>query len=148
MLITDPFTCSTNTTIRLIRKSLNGTDADSDTDDRIAIVHEGEDTYSLYYRDSDMKNKTSCHYKILDGAELDTYIENLFFLLTRDKDPFRSIQFNIPCMPGFIFTIDDLKSKGLRKALNYTLPLLKTAYKVKPTSSKTPRFKNTHLIFE
>ena len=120
-----PFKDSTNITIRLLRGSGN-----QNSDDLIAIVDQGDDLYHLYYKDGDWKEETS-HMTALSGDELDAYLANFFFLITRDSQPFRSIQLNIPCMPLIMLPIDDFKKKGIRRSLHTLLPILRSCIKVK-----------------
>ena len=126
----NPFTDSSNITIRLIRQKHTDT-SEEDMDDRIAIVHQGDSLYHLYYKDANTKENGVTHVSVLTGEELDQYLYGLFFLLSRDKDPFRSIQFNIPCMPSFLFLIEDLRKNGLKEALNTVLPLMCSCLKTR-----------------
>lgn len=119
-MMTNPFTDSSNITIRLIRKENQTME---DTDDRIAIVYNGEDSYCLFYKDGNVENGMT-HYSILTGEELDTYLHKLFVLLTKDRDPFRYVQFNIPCMPSLLFLIEDLCKKKVTNSLSEILPLM------------------------
>lgn len=123
----NPFTNSSNISIRLIRKG-EGSDAAGANDDKIAIVYNSDDSYILYYKDANTMNGL-CHTTILTGDELDTYLQCLFFLLTRDKDPFYSIQFNIPCMPCIFLSVSDLRRKGVKRTLHEILPLLSCCLK-------------------
>jgi hypothetical protein len=68
---------------------------------------------------------------ILTGEELDTYLSSLFTLLVRDTDPFAHIQFDLPCSPSLLYTIQDLRSGKIRKALWDILPLLSSAGRFK-----------------
>lgn len=117
MTLTNPFNNSTNIVIRLLRSD------PEEEDDMIAIVHDVDEVYQLYYKDANMKGDVA-HFMFLTGEKLDVYLESLFFLLTRDSDPFRSVQLNIPCMPSLLFKVEDLKKKKLRETLNTILPLL------------------------
>ena len=127
MTIKNPFTDSTHITIRLLRSGAEN--KDEERDDRIAIVPLGDDSYGVYYTSADWNSQIT-HYVDLTGDELDTYIENLFFLLTRDRDPFRSIQLNVPCMPAILFLVSDLKKSGVKNHLREVLPLLHSCIKV------------------
>lgn len=127
-MMTNPFTDSSNITIRLIRKG-DG-DAEGGMDDQIAIVYNGDDSYLIYYKDANsMKGMT--HSIVLTGDELDTYLQSLFFLVTRDKDPFRFVQFNIPCMPCIFLDVYDLRLKGVKRTLNEILPLMSSCLKTR-----------------
>lgn len=127
MTLMNPFNSSTNIVIRLLR---SGPECEDDTrDDKIAIVHDVDDVYHLYYKDANMKEDVS-HFKLLTGDELDVYLESLFFLLTHDSDPFRSVQLNIPCMPCLLYRVEDLKKLKLRETLSTILPLLHSCAKI------------------
>ncbi len=121
-----PFNCATNLQIRLHR---NG---DEDQDDRIAIRYKGEDLYHLFYRSGNSSlEEPRTYFVILTGEELDTYLSSLFTLLVRDTDPFAHIQFDLPCSPSLLYTIEDLRSGKIRKALWDILPLLSSAGRFK-----------------
>lgn len=125
MTIPYPFKDSTNITMRLLRG--NGT---TESDDLLAIVDQGDNLYHLYYKDGDW-NETTSHMTALNGEELDAYLANFLVLITRDSQPFRSIQLNIPCMPLILLPLSDLKKKGVRRALHTLLPILRSCIKVK-----------------
>jgi hypothetical protein len=114
--------------MRLIRSGEDNKNAERD--DLIAIVPLDEDSYGVYYTSGDWDSQIT-HYVDLTGDELDTYIENLFFLLSRDRDPFRSLQVNIPCMPAVLLLVSDLKKNGIKRHLREILPLLHSCIKVK-----------------
>ena len=124
----NPFKDSSNITIRLIRKG-EGDNGDGNNDDHIAIVY-NDDSYIVYYKDTNAVNGL-VHSTVLTGDELDTYLRGLFFMLTHDKDPFRFIQFNIPCMPCIFLNVKDLRMKGVKRTLNEILPLLSSCLKTK-----------------
>lgn len=127
MAIKYPFTDSTNISIRLLR---SGPDNEDKTrDDQIAIVEMGNNNFDVYYHCGDWETKTA-HFVQMTGDELDQYLWALFFLLTRDSDPFRSVQFNVPCMPAVLISIEDMKKKGVRSALETILPILCSCIKV------------------
>lgn len=124
-----PFSDSTNISIRLLRKGVEN--KDSTCDDQIAIVEAGADFYELYYHSGDWESRSTAHFSQLNGDELDNYLYSLFFLLSRDADPFRSIQFNLPCMPAILLEISELKKKGVREALTTIMPLVRSCLKIK-----------------
>jgi hypothetical protein len=126
-MMINPFTDSSNISIRLIRKG-DGSNEDGTNDDRIAIVYNGDDSYILYYRDANAKEGMT-HTSVLTGDELDTYLQSLFYLLTHDKDPFCAVQFNIPCMPCIFLSVEDLRLKGVKRTLYEILPLMSSCLK-------------------
>lgn len=126
----NPFKDSSNITIRLIRKG-DGNDETGDRDDHIAIVYNDVDSYIVYYKDTNAMHRLT-HSTVLTGDELDTYLHGLFFLLTRDKDPFHFIQFNIPCLPCIFLSVQDLRLKGVKRTLlNEILPLMSSCLKTR-----------------
>ncbi len=127
-MIVNPFKDSTHIHIRLLRGGSENKIPEKD--DRIAIVPLGENSYGIYYMASDFENKMS-HYADLTGDELDKYLHNLFYLLTCDRDPFRSIQLNVPCMPTILLLVEDLKRKGVKNCLYEILPLMHSCMRVK-----------------
>jgi hypothetical protein len=122
----NPAKDSTNVQIRLIR-----TPSDQLKDDTLAIEDAGGGYFRLYYHDADFANTDLYHFVLLDAYELDTYINNLFYLLVNDRQPFHGIQFSIPCFPTILYRIEDLKKNGIRSSLAYILPLLSSCLKVK-----------------
>ena len=127
MTLKYPFRDSTNISIRLLR---SGDDSDDKSrDDQIAIVEKGGDLFEVYYHSGDWDKKTA-HFIQLSGDELDQYLHCLFFLLTRDSDPFHSVQFNVPCMPCIMLALEDMRKKGVRESLGTILPLLRSCIKV------------------
>lgn len=118
----NPFANNTNIQIRLTRND------DPDQDDRIVIKYKDENIYQLFFRDGNMETKpTYC--TVLSGEELDIYIQSLFTLLSKDRDPFRSIEFMIPCFPVLQYSAEDLGKMKVRKALKRVMPILYSAAK-------------------
>jgi hypothetical protein len=116
------FASSANIQIRLTRND------DPSEDDRIVIRSKGEDIYQLFFQDGGMMfPRTYC--TVLSGEELDTYIESLFILLSRDRDPFRSVEFQIPCFPTLQFYAEDMAKGKVRGALKRVMPILYAAAK-------------------
>lgn len=124
-----PFHDSTNISIRLLRKGPENNDGVND--DQIAIVENENDVYDVYYHYGEWQTEKTAHFIQMNGDDLDNYLWSMFTLLARDADPFRSIQFNLPCMPSILLEIDDLKKKGVREALTTVMPLLRSCLKVK-----------------
>lgn len=106
-------------------------DSNYDHDDQIVIKYKDEDIYQLYFRDGNLKNGSCATFcTVLSGGELDIYIESLFTLLVRDRDPFRSIEFQIPCFPCVRYDIEDLRGGKLRSTLKRIMPILYSAARV------------------
>lgn len=120
--MTDIFTNSSYIQIRLTRND------NPERDDRIVIRYKDENIYQIFFRDGSLqKPKTYC--TVLSGEELDIYIECLFTLLVRDTDPFKQINFVLPCFPVVQFEIEDLRGGKLRSALKQIMPILYAAAK-------------------
>ena len=119
------FQDSSNIQIRLLRDE-NGTN-----DDRIVIRYKGEDAYQIYFRDANtVSNPPPTYLTVLSGDELDIYLDSLFTLLARDKEPFQAIEFQIPCFPVFRYNIEDLHSDTLCDTLKRIMPILYSAVKI------------------
>ena len=118
----NPFTTACNIQIRLTRSS------NEEEDDRIVIRHKDENMYQIFYRDGLMQNGIT-YITVISGDQLDVYIQSLFSLVARDKDPFRSIEFQIPCFPALQFDVTDMKKGNVRKALRRVMPILQSAAK-------------------
>lgn len=119
------FQKSTYIQIRLTR------DKDPDHDDRIVIKYKDEDIYQIYFQDGNTTSKhPSTYCTVLTGEELDVYVESLFTLLVRDRDPFKSIDFQIPCYPCLTYNIQDLRKGKLRSTLKRIMPILYAAAKI------------------
>jgi hypothetical protein len=117
-------TCS-NIQIRLLRND------NEEYDDRIVIRYKDEGYYQIYFRDGNTTSKKPITYcTILSGEELDVYVESLFTLLARDRDPFEAIEFQIPCFPCLRYEVEDLRGGKLRNALKRIMPILYAAVKV------------------
>jgi hypothetical protein len=104
----DPFTDSTNLSIRLIRHKI-------EEDDKITIKKVKENLYILYYTHSTKKDHKQI--AVLDKEQGKSYIDNLFFILSQDITAFRFIQLNIPCMPLLLVPVQQLKKKRMRTIL-------------------------------
>lgn len=98
-------------------------------DDRIVIKYKDENIFQIYFRDG-ASDQQSSYCTVLTGDELDIYIESLFTLLVRDRDPFRSIEFQLPCFPCLQYNVEDLRGGKLRTALKRIMPILYAAVKV------------------
>jgi hypothetical protein len=119
------FQDSSNIQIRLLRDE-NGTN-----DDRIVIRYKDEDTYQIYFRDANtVSNPPPTYLTVLSGDELDVYIESLFTLLARDKEPFQAIEFQIPCFPVLRYDIQDLGDEKLSSTLKTIMSVLYSAVKI------------------
>ena len=118
----NPFSSSCHIQIRLTRNS------DETQDDRIVIRYKDEDMYQIFYRDG-LMDTGIIYCTVLSGAELDVYVSSLFSLVARDRDPFRSIEFQIPCFPALQYDVEDMKKGNVRKALRRVMPILHSAAK-------------------
>ena len=120
----NPFSNSGSIQIRLTRND-NPTN-----DDRIVMKYKDENMYQIFFQDGNMNTyKPTTYCTVLSGEELDVYIESLFSLVARDRDPFRSIEFQIPCFPALQFEVNDMRKGKIRKALKQVMPILHSAAK-------------------
>jgi hypothetical protein len=111
------FTSSANIQIRLTRNE------DPSEDDRIVIRYKDENMYQIFFQDGGMvRPMTYC--TVLTGEELDIYMESLFTLVAKDRDPFRSIEFQIPCFPALQYYPADMTKGKIRGALQRVMPIL------------------------
>lgn len=114
---------SGNIQIRLTRND------DPECDDRICIRYKDEDVYQLFFQDGNSCSNPPVYCTVLTAEELDVYIESLFVLLARDRDPFRSIEFQIPCFPALQFEVSDMRNGKIRGTLKRIMPILYSAAK-------------------
>jgi hypothetical protein len=122
--MTSVFATSENIQIRLTRND------DATQDDRIVIRYDRyEDLYQIFFQDGNTIVKTT-YTTVLTAEELDVYVESLFTLLVRDNDPFKHINFFIPCFPVVQYSMEDLSEGKLRKALKKLMPILYRAVKL------------------
>ena len=128
-MMSNPFKNSTNIVFRLLRSGPENND--QSRDDMICIECQGEDSYNVYYRDSDLSNPNVAHMICLSGDQLDTYLYGLFYLIARDADPFRSVQVTAPCFPCILLDVKSFRIEGVRDALNSLLPILHSCNKIR-----------------
>jgi hypothetical protein len=117
---TNPFSDNTSIQITLHR---NG---NPNLDDQLAIRYKDDDYYQIFYRDGN-QSRENIYCTVLSGEQVDTYIQALFTLLSRDTDPFINVQFYIPCFPTVIYRTSDLRKKEIQNALQQLLPMLTSA---------------------
>ena len=99
-------------------------------DDMICIKYKDENMYQIFFRDGySVVDKPPTYCTVLSGDELDIYIESLFVLLSRDRDPFKSIEFQIPCFPALQFDVADMRNGKIRSTLKRIMPILYGAAK-------------------
>lgn len=112
-------------TLLLIRK-----DQGPKKDDIIKIKSwdiEEEEKYQIEYTDSDANLRDgSIHHSstFLTGEQVDTYMNSLFTLLTRDAAPFDQFQISAPGFPCILLSIDELKKERVRQSILDVLPVL------------------------
>jgi hypothetical protein len=117
-----PFSSSGNIQIRLTRND------NPDQDDRIVIRYKDENIYQIFFQDGNtIKKTTFC--TILSGEELDIYVDSLFTLLSKDRDPFQHVNFMIPCFPVVQYTMADLRKTSIRETMKQLMPILHSAAK-------------------
>lgn len=94
--------------IVITRRGLEETD-----DIRIRIDPSGDDFKITY---TDKKTKLT-HFVYSTAEEVVRYVEDLFYLLPYDSDPFHKIQFEFPCFPELIFPISEFNNDIVRKTI-------------------------------
>ena len=110
------------TQIRLTR------DTDEENDDRILIRYKGEGLYQLFFKDGNTTGKkTSTYCTVLDVDELTVYLDSFFSLLSTDRDPFQTVEFQIPCFPCVQFSPRDLRNETVQESLKSLLSVLYSA---------------------
>ena len=114
---------SGNIQIRLTRND------DPDYDDRISIRYKDEGIYQVFFQDGNSSWNPPVYCTVLTGEELDVYIESLFVLLSRDRDPFQTIEFQIPCFPALQYFVKDMRKGKIRGTLKRIMPILYSAAK-------------------
>jgi hypothetical protein len=92
-----------------------------------------DDCYKIIYEDNDaatdsgtVKHESVRYYS---GDDLDTYLSSLFTLLTRDADPFESLQIAAPGFPSILLHVGQLKKATVRQEILNVLPLLTNFWK-------------------
>ena len=124
IMSSNPFKSSSNIQIRLTR---NENEAQ---DDRIVICYKDDNYYQVFFQDGNMKAKQPVTYcTVLSGEQMDAYVESLFTLVARDRDPFRSIEFQIPCFPTLQYDVADMRKGKIRNTLKQIMPILQSAAK-------------------
>lgn len=112
-------------TLRLLRK-----DKGAKKDDIIKIKCwdvDVDEKYQIDYKDADSNTDTGVSYHsstFLTGEQIDAYLQSLFVLLTRDSDPFESLQIMGPGFPCILLPIQELKKERVRQSILDVLPVL------------------------
>ena len=72
------------------------------------------DDFKITYTD---KKAKFTHFVYSTADEVVRYVEDLFYLLPFDVDPFHKIQFEFPCFPEVIFPISSFNNDIVRKTI-------------------------------
>lgn len=72
------------------------------------------DSFKVMYTDTRCK---TTHFFYANESEVMRYVEDLFYLLTNDSDPFHAIQFSFPCFPSVMFKIAEFNTVAVRKTI-------------------------------
>jgi hypothetical protein len=110
-------------TFRLLRPNKSASH-----DDVIKIHGNEASGYYIVYSTPDTKSSQES-LMLFTGEEVDTYLSSLFTLLTKDADPFESLQVLAPGFPSIMLPIDVLKKGTVRQSLFDVLPLLTNFWK-------------------
>jgi len=92
--------------IRLLRKN----DAEDDIISVIPVV----DSFKLSYIDG---ISNIHHFFYANEEEVVNYVEDLFYLLADDNEPFNYIQFTFPCFPAVIYKIPEFNMSHIRRTI-------------------------------
>lgn len=90
--------------IRFIRKG----NATSVTDDRVYVKRVDETHYSLKFVSGDEPARVTGI--TLDAEGVQSYVDNILYLLQEDADPFEYFQFDFALMPSIIFRVSAMDS--------------------------------------
>jgi len=90
--------------IRFIRKSAPS----SATDDRVYVKRVDETRYSVKFVSGDEPTRVTGI--TLDAEGVQSYVDNILYLLHEDADPFAFFQFDFALMPSILFRVSDLDS--------------------------------------
>jgi hypothetical protein len=90
----------------------------SDNDDVITIAPTGLGNYRIDYRS---KPENTRHFIYCERDNVIRYVEDLFYLLPSDTQPFSHIQFNFPCFPLVIYKVTDVNSNVIRQSVLFRL---------------------------
>jgi hypothetical protein len=83
-------------------------------DDDIIKISPVVDAFKLSYIDGMTK---SHHFFYANHEEIVSYVEDLFYLLVDDSDPFVKIQFTFPCFPSVMYKIPDFDVSHIRRTI-------------------------------
>lgn len=72
------------------------------------------DDFKITYTDA---KSGFTHFTYNSCAEVVRYVEDLFYLLPNDTDPFEKIQFNFPCFPEVMFDVATFNTDVVRKTV-------------------------------
>jgi len=73
-----------------------------------------QDDFKITY--TDMRSGFT-HFTYNSCVEVVRYVEDLFYLLPNDADPFDKIQFNFPCFPEVMFDVVSFNTDVVRKTV-------------------------------
>jgi len=91
--------------IRLLRK---------EGSDDIICISPVVNAFKISYTDGVAKSN---HFFYANDQEVVRYVEDLFYLLVDDIDPFTSIQFLFPCFPSVLYKIPDFDMSHIRRTI-------------------------------
>lgn len=76
------------------------------------------DLFKILYKDGQTGYASFFYATELDCVR---YVEDLFYLLVDDTDPFASIQFSFPCFPSVMYKIPDFDTDVIRRTIRERL---------------------------
>ena len=87
----------------------------ADCDDTIKITRFGGSEYKVEYYN---KSERVRNFMYMKHDDIIPYIEDVLNFASVDSEPFEFIQFTFPCLPSFMFTVDQLNNFYLRQTIN------------------------------
>ena len=133
--------------------TLHRKDLGADQDDVITVTPFMED-FKLSYNS---KFEKVNHFMYVTPTELVRYVEDLFYLLPTDADPFEFIQFSFPCFPSVMYKVSGFDDKVVSHTVRDRIHSLIHSWPEKVSTKASKRSTaevqrlgrplNTHLYF-
>jgi len=86
--------------------------------DDIIKISPSLDLFKITYTD---RNTGHSSFFYADTEECIRYVEDLFYLLVDDVDPFSKIQFTFPCFPAVIYNVPEFNTTVIRRTIRERL---------------------------
>jgi hypothetical protein len=86
--------------------------------DDVIKISPSLDLFKITYSD---RSSGHSSFFYTDAAECIRYVEDLFYLLEDDADPFAKIQFTFPCFPAVIYNVPEFNTTVIRRTIRERL---------------------------